>query len=101
MSFLGNRLQREGHKFIGMAGVFLFAAFLISGDAVALDAEEVFRDAARYTVKIRTRITTAFIEETKGTQFGAGFVVDAERGWIMTNAHVVGRSRSTNWCMTQ
>ncbi len=78
-----------------MAGVFLLGALLIPSDAVALDAEEVFRGAASYTVKIRTLITTAFVEESKGTRFGAGFVVDAERGWIMTNAHVAGRSPAT------
>jgi serine protease Do len=28
----------------------------------------------------------------KGTGTGSGFVVDAERGWVLTNAHVVSRS---------
>ena len=76
-------------------GDYATAQAVLPGDAVALGAEEVFRGAARYTVKIRTRITTAFVEESKGTRFGAGFVVDAERGWIMTNAHVAGRSPAT------
>jgi S1-C subfamily serine protease len=65
---------------------------LLPGPAAALDAETVFRNAVAYTVKIKTRITTAFIEDSKGSYSGAGFVVDAKRGWIMTNAHVVGHS---------
>ncbi len=58
----------------------------------AIETEEVFRDAVAYTVKIRARITNDFIEDGAGSYEGAGFIVDAERGWIMTNAHVVGHS---------
>ena len=54
----------------------------------------MFRGAVAYTVKVRARITNDFIGDQKGSVEGAGFVVDAERGWIMTNAHVVGRSPS-------
>jgi serine protease Do/serine protease DegQ len=73
-------------------GAVMLGSSLLSSPAAALDAETVFRDAVAYTVKIKTRITTAFIEDSKGSFNGAGFVVDAERGWIMTNAHVVGHS---------
>jgi serine protease Do len=68
------------------------SSFNCAAPSWALDTEEVFRNAVAYTVKIRTRITSDFIEDTKGTFTAAGFVVDAKRGWIMTNAHVVGRS---------
>lgn len=57
-------------------------------------AESVFRDAREYTVRIRTQITTPFIEDEQGAFTGAGFLVDSTRGWVLTNAHVVGRSPS-------
>ncbi len=75
-----------------MIGAVLLGSVLLPGPAAALNAETVFRNAVAYTVKIKTRITTAFIEDNKGSFSGAGFVVDAKRGWIMTNAHVVGHS---------
>jgi S1-C subfamily serine protease len=54
----------------------------------------VFREAREYTVRIRAQITTPFLEDELGSFQGAGFLVDAERGWIVTNAHVVGQSPS-------
>jgi S1-C subfamily serine protease len=41
------------------------------------------------------RSITPFIEDERGSFEGAGFLVDAERGWVVTNAHVVGQSPST------
>lgn len=67
---------------------------LMPAAAAAIEAEQVFRDAVAYTVKIRSRIETAFIEDERSSSSGAGFVIDSKRGWIMTNAHVVGRSPS-------
>ena len=57
-------------------------------------AEIVFREARAYTVRIRTQITTPFMEDERGAFEGAGFLVDANRRWVLTNAHVVGRSPS-------
>ncbi|MDH3703721.1 MAG: trypsin-like peptidase domain-containing protein [Alphaproteobacteria bacterium] len=88
------KLRRRRHV-VGVIGAILLSAVLLPGPAAALDAETVFRNAVAYTVKIKTRITTAFIEDKKGSYSGAGFVVDAKRGWIMTNAHVVGHSPAT------
>ncbi|MFQ5449058.1 MAG: trypsin-like peptidase domain-containing protein [Nitrospinaceae bacterium] len=47
-----------------------------------------------YTVKIQTRVELPFDGERKGFSTGAGFLINAARGWIMTNAHVVSRSPS-------
>lgn len=58
------------------------------------DAERLFREARQYTVRVRTQITTPFVEDQPGSFEGAGFLVDAKRGWILTNAHVVGRCPS-------
>jgi S1-C subfamily serine protease len=57
-------------------------------------AEAVFQAARKYTVRIRTRIERPFIEDHRGSFEGAGFLVDAGRRWIVTNAHVVGQSPS-------
>lgn len=57
-------------------------------------AETVFRDARAYTVRIRTQITDSFMDDQRGSFSGAGFFVDAERGWVVTNAHVVGQCPS-------
>ena len=58
------------------------------------DSEQVFRQARSYTVQIRTAVTLPFDGDSRTASVGAGFVVDAERGWVMTNAHVVARSPS-------
>ena len=57
--------------------------------------ETVFREARAYTVRIRTQIETPFLEDERGSFSGAGFLVDAGRRWVLTNAHVVGQSPST------
>ncbi len=56
--------------------------------------EAVFREARGYTVRIRTQIDDPFMEDEAGSATGAGFLVDRERGWVVTNAHVVGQSPS-------
>ena len=62
--------------------------------AAADSSEEVFKSALAYTVQVRTTLPVPFNGDRKGSGLGAGFLVDAGRGWIMTNAHVVGRSPS-------
>jgi S1-C subfamily serine protease len=56
--------------------------------------ESVFRDARLYTVRIRTQITSPFLEDERGSFSGSGFLIDAGRRWVVTNAHVVGQSPS-------
>ena len=56
-------------------------------------SEAAFAAAAKYTVKIETSVRLPFRPpDEQGVFFGAGFVVDARRGWVMTNAHVVQSS---------
>jgi len=57
-------------------------------------SEGIFKNALNYTVQVRATLPVPFDGDRKGSGLGAGFVVDASRGWIMTNAHVVGRSPS-------
>ena len=51
-------------------------------------ANDVIEAAGRYTVKITTAVDYSFGNEKKGTWRGSGFLVDRERRWILTNAHV-------------
>ena len=72
-------------------------ASLLPAAALAAGAdtsEDVFKGALRYTVQVRATLPVPFDGDRKGSGLGAGFLVDATRGWIMTNAHVVGRSPS-------
>lgn len=56
--------------------------------------ESAFQAAMHYTVKIRSLVETPFADDEKGAFEGAGFLVDRDKRWIMTNAHVVARSPS-------
>ena len=41
---------------------------------------------------MRTSVSHPFAEDDQGTWYGAGMLVDVSHGWILTNAHVAGRS---------
>ena len=51
-------------------------------------------DASDYTVRVKSTTQYAFVEDEAGTGNGAGFLIDKERGWILTNAHVSGYGNS-------
>lgn len=74
--------------------VLLISIWGLSCAAAAIPPETIFQDAEAYTVRIKTRIERAFGDDKAGVFSGAGFVVDSERGWIVTNKHVVGESPS-------
>ena len=82
---------RRSRAFLAFAAT-IFTTLACSTAAQADNAEAIFREARAYTVRVRTQIDRPFIEDVRGSFQGAGFVVDAKRGWILTNAHVVGRS---------
>ena len=66
---------------------------LLAASAQAENAsEDAFRSAIDWTVQVRTSVSQPFAEDEQGTWFGAGLLVDAGRGWVLTNAHVAGRS---------
>ena len=81
-------------QLVQVCRVACLCAFVLIAPQVSATDEDVFEDARAYTVKIRTRVELPFIGDRKGTSTGAGFVVDAKRGWILTNAHVASRSPS-------
>ena len=55
-------------------------------------AQRLFAEATRYTVRIRVAVETPFIGDGRGVSSGSGFLIDRNRGWIVTNAHVAKRS---------
>ncbi|NNL99241.1 MAG: trypsin-like serine protease [Gammaproteobacteria bacterium] len=62
--------------------------------AATATPEEIFAAARTYTVKIRTYVRYPLLTDTEGTSEGAGFLIDRERGWILTNGHVAGEAPS-------
>lgn len=52
-------------------------------------------EAQHFTVKVRATVVWPIFQDAMGTSFGTGFIIDRERGWILTNAHVARRSPST------
>lgn len=73
----------------------LVALCLAPIGAYADTTEDIFGRAALYTVRIKAAVPVPFEGEEQATWSGAGFLVDRQRGWIMTNAHVASRSPST------
>jgi len=67
---------------------------LASAASAETAAEDAFRNARAWTVQIRMSVYQAFAEDEPGSFEGAGLVVDAARGWVMTNAHVASHSYS-------
>ena len=83
------------HFLLAIPTLLIFPAAAVAGNGVPVDGEATFHQAERYTVRVRTSIKLPFDSDEQGTFDGAGFLVDSERGWILTNAHVAGRSPST------
>lgn len=78
-----------------LPAIALFVSALAPLPSQAMFGEDPFAQALKYTVEIKSTIRWPLMEEKKGTAKGAGFLVDRQRGWIMTNAHVAGRSPSS------
>jgi serine protease Do len=70
----------------------IFIIILLSAAPVWCSDEDYFEQAITYTVEITSQIKTPFREDSQGMYSGAGFLVDKERGWIVTNAHVASYS---------
>lgn len=76
-----------------LISIFIFTLFLsILGSASHSD---VLDDASKFTVRVRTSIEYSFAEDQAGTSNGAGFLVDVENRYLVTNAHVSGRGNGT------
>ena len=55
---------------------------------------DILEDASKFTVRIRTSIEYSFAEDDAGTSHGAGFLVDVDNRYLITNAHVAGRGNA-------
>lgn len=62
----------------------LMVAFATSVDASPID------DASTYSVRVKSTVRYAFAEDVAGTSHGAGFLINRNKGWVLTNAHVSG-----------
>jgi serine protease Do len=78
-----------------MASLLLLGSASPSATQPAPDLGAMLRDAQRYTVKVRATVNWPLAPEQFGTGQGTGFVIDRERGWVLTNAHVAKRSPAT------
>jgi S1-C subfamily serine protease len=72
--------------------ILIFIVILLSAAPAWCSDEDYFEQAITYTVEITSQIKTPFEEDSQGIYSGAGFLVDKERGWIVTNAHVASYS---------
>ena len=70
--------------------VFVICLLCIPITAIA----DVLADASRFTVRVRTSIEYSFAEDDAGTSHGAGFLVDIDNRYLVTNAHVAGRGNA-------
>lgn len=57
--------------------------------------EEVLAEAERYTVQVDVINAIGLNMDEGGNAFGTGFLIDKDRGWLLTNAHVATRSPSS------
>ncbi len=82
------------NPFVLPSAIFTILVTFTYPDAGFCQPEDIFKAAINYTVKIRTAVELPFDQDEQGVYKGAGFIVDKNRGWILTNAHVVSRSPS-------
>ena len=72
--------------------ILIFIVILLSATPAWCSDEDYFEQAITYTVEIASQIKTPFEEDSQGIYSGAGFLVDKERGWIVTNAYIASYS---------
>ena len=71
--------------------VIVFLNILLFFAVLKPAAADPIEDANGYAVRIKSSISNSiFHDGGSGTSNGAGFLVDKERGWIISNAHVSG-----------
>ena len=63
--------------------------------AATLAADDLLEAAAGYTVKIKRTSSIGLNQDSGNSAHATGFLVDKQRGWILTNAHVSSRSPTT------
>ena len=82
-------------SFLTIFAVAVHLASLTAAAQTGPDLADMLGQAQRFTVKVRGTVVWPFAPEQPGTGTGTGFIIDREKGWILTNAHVAKRSPST------
>jgi serine protease Do len=78
-----------------LALIIIVTVNAFSKQALSADnTQQIFERAKSYTIKIKSSISRPFEQDKKGTFTGAGFIIDLNRKWAITNAHVVSRSKA-------
>ncbi|OAA68445.1 nuclear serine protease 2 [Niveomyces insectorum RCEF 264] len=72
---------------------------LAAGTAETAEWQETIQRVVRNVVSIRFCMTCSFDTDPALTSEATGFVVDAERGYILTNRHVVGSGPFWGYCI--
>ena len=65
---------------------------MFTSHVLANSLEQNLENANKYTVKIFNSIDIPFVEDTRGSGNGTGILIDKKRGYILSNAHVTGKS---------
>ncbi len=76
--------------------IIILIIFIFAPTVLADSLERNLEKANKYTVKILNSIDIPFIEDYRGSGQGTGILIDKERGYILSNAHVTGRSPAKN-----
>jgi serine protease Do len=89
MTSLTNEICRSVNRSVAFA--FMLGSVLLS-PLVHADETEIIERVTQASVMIRAQLFHGLAEDDRasGRWKGSGFVIDRERGWIMTNAHVAG-----------
>lgn len=77
---------------LALGCIYQSATLAIAGDTPIKSFDAILQDASLYTVRVRSQVRYAMNWDSAGTANGAGFLIDRERGWVLTNAHVATHS---------
>lgn len=77
---------------IGALAAFCSVAAACPATAAPPTPEQILAQAERYTVKVKRISSIGLNQDDGGSAHGTGFLIDRQRGWILTNAHVASRS---------
>ncbi len=77
---------------IGALAAFCSIVAACPASAAPPTPEQILAQAERYTVKVKRISSIGLNQDEGGSAHGTGFLIDRQRGWILTNAHVASRS---------
>ena len=81
----------KSYRIVMVVGIILFSCFTLEVGAQQ-DWTQYINSFKPLVVNIETATEIVFENEKQGVGFATGFIVDAEKGIIATNAHVTGSS---------